>query len=175
MRYWLVLGARERFARQAKLVVLLLFCLLNPFAGWAYLATAREKWRRDEAPIGDTLKRRRLVVMPPSTSSAERNTLGNTWLEAILTGLHGHDALETTVATADAERDALTSGRELEGDLVLDASLSFADAELRLFARLIRLSDASVPWSQSYAGSRGDLDSFCDDVVLSVLRSLSME
>jgi TolB-like protein len=164
--------------KQVRLIAFLLFCLINPFVGWIYLATPRERWEKAEAPIGDAVKPKRLAVVP-LTSPRGSSTLSDVWLEAVLSGLGCVDNLETLAypekKTLDDEQDPLVLGRELDADLVLHASLSIDDEELRLFVRLLRLADDSVIWSQAFKGAPEDLESFCDESVLGVLGTIATQ
>lgn len=167
--------ARESVLRQAKLVAVLLFCLVNPFAGWAYLATSRGRWDKEQASLSDTLKRTRLVVLPLAVLGLPSSQ--QDWFQAIGTGLEGFDALEIlphaeSPESLEAERDPLALGADLGADLVLDASLSLVGGELLMMARLLRLADSSVSWSESFAGSPEDFEMFCDETVVGVLRAV---
>jgi len=169
-------SVRESVVREARLVAVLLFCLVNPFAGWAYLATSRAKWSRPHAPLADTLKRKRLAVLPLLVLvDDELDAHGDAWLETMLTGLGGYDALETFAypELVEVHRDALALGSDIGADLVLDASLSVADGELGLFVRLLRVADTRVLWSRLFSGTRDDFASFNDETVLAVLRTLA--
>ena len=166
-------GVNESVLKQAKLVGVLLFCLVNPLAGWAYLATARARWHRQEAPLADTLKRKRIAVLPllvPDASAAHAEA----WMSATLFGLRGYDALEAFAypEMLEVHRDALALGSDIGADFVLDASLSEADGELSVFVRLLRVADASTVWSELFSGTPHEMQSFADDTVLAVLRSL---
>ncbi len=171
-------GPENRLGR-AKLVTVLLFCLLNPFAGWAYLAAAQTKWSKRLPSISDTLKRKRVALLPLVVLD-RASPLSTEWLGAMLSGLGSFDTLEVLVhpdstEIFEPERDSLALGGYLGADLVLDASVSVVDGELVLFARLLRLADSSVLWSESFEGKLEDFESFCDDTVLGVVRTLVCE
>ena len=171
--------SRDSVLRRAKLVSVLLFCLINPFAGWAYLATNRARWNREAAPISDTLAPRRLAVLPllgPERAGARSQE----WVDAILSGLGGYDALDVlalsgAARTIGVERDPFALGRDSSSSLVLDARYSFDGGELRVFSRLVRVEDNASLWSQSFDGTREDFGSFCDETVVGVLRALATE
>jgi hypothetical protein len=157
---------------------MLLFCLVNPFAGWAYLATSRGRWDRQRASLSDTLKRKRLVVLPLvvlGRASSQRD-----WFEAMRSGLGGFDALEIVAhaespGSLDAERDPLALGANPGADLVIDASVSVVDGELLVIARLLRIEEGSVLGSVSFAGEPEDFGVFCGEIALAVLRTLMRE
>jgi TolB-like protein len=139
-------------------VVLFAFCLLNPFAGWAYLAQRRDAQSMRPPSISDTIKPKRLAVLPLTGSAA----IVEDWAETFEVELAEHESLlvvpiEPTVAALDPERDVLALGSRVHADLVLDATALQEDDELRVFARLIRMSDETVRWSRLFVG-------FVDDV-----------
>jgi TolB-like protein len=156
----------------------LLFCLVNPFAGWAYLATSRARWDREQASLSDTLKRKRLVVLPLVVLG--RTSSQQEWFEAMRSGLGGFDVLEIvphaeSPGSLDAERDPLALGANLGADLVVDASVSVVAGEQLIIERLLRIEDGSVLGSESFAGEPEDFGAFCDEIALAVLRTLMRE
>jgi len=56
-----------------------------------------------------------------------------------------------------ANEDPLVAGRALGADAVLDASLQDGAGQLRINARLLRVSDGAALWADSLAAPRGDL------------------
>lgn len=143
---------------------MLLFCLVNPFAGWAYLATPRARLRREEAAISDTVKRTRLAVLPLRGAQVA-DSLSDAWRERMLSGLDGFETLELVPLSDDDGAKG--------SDLVLDASCVVAEIQLHLVARLIRTEDDRVLWSRAFEAERAELESVCDETVVGVLGALS--
>jgi TolB-like protein len=148
----------ETIRDKAQVLVLSTFCLLNPFAGWAYLAQARqERWMKPPS-ISDRLKPTRLAVLPLSAESAGP---GDGWAEGIEVDLIDFDHVEVvplarTNASLDPERDVLALGRSVGADFVLDAQSLVEENGLRMCLRLIRLADDSVRWSELLFAESGD-------------------
>jgi TolB-like protein len=163
-------GIREK----AKVIVLSGFCLLNPFAGWAYLAQARHaKWLKPPS-ISDTLKPRRLAVLPLVTES---NDLDDGWAEGFEVDFAEHEDLEVvplarTPASLDVERDVLALGRSVRADFVLDARALADGVTARVYVRLIRTADPSVRWSDLLEVEPGEWLDVRDRVRFAVLSSI---
>jgi TolB-like protein len=164
----------ETIRDKAQILVLSTFCLLNPFAGWAYLAEARrERWMKPPS-ISDRLKPTRLAVLP---LSAESWGPGDGWAVGFEVDFADCDRLEVvplarTFASLDAERDVLALGRSVGADFVLDAQSLVEEEGLRMYLRLIRVSDDSVRWSELLFAEPGDWPYVRDRVRCGILLSI---
>lgn len=161
---------------KAQVIILFGFCLLNPFAGWAYLLEARHAERLRPPSIADTVKPTRLAILPlirlDSDDGLESD--GHDWTEAFEVDFVAHENLDVVpLARAerslDVERDVLALGKSVHADLVLDARALVDGDELRVYARLVRLADASVRWSQLFVGPPNDLTDVRERVQLEIL------
>lgn len=162
---------------KAKVLVLFAFCLLNPFAGWAYLAQARREESLRLPAFADTVKPRRLAILPMAVASPAG--LDADWAGAFEIDFADVDELEVvplaeTRASRDPERNVLALARSVHADLVLDASAFVDEGEgvLRLFARLIRTADATVRWSELFVEDIDRLPRIREEIETALLRTL---
>ncbi|HSF19819.1 MAG TPA: hypothetical protein VLK65_30135 [Vicinamibacteria bacterium] len=167
-------STRDFVLENGKILILLLFCLVNPFAGWAYLAQSRHASTHKPPSIVDTLKPTRLAVLP----LASGDQLLAEWTEAIVVDFAAWPDIDVVPVASNErsrglERDVLALGNRVHADFVLDANLSLVDDELRLSARLVRLADGTVRWAELYVGAFHDLPKLREAVCHSVLSALS--
>ena len=166
--------ASETIRDKAQVLVLFTFCLLNPFAGWAYLAQARqERWLKPPS-ISDRVKPTRLAVLPLAMEPA----LGDDgWAEGLEIDFAHHDHVEVVPvaragASLDPERDVLALGRSVRADFVLDARALIEEEGIRVYPRLIRVADRSVRWSELLFAAPGDWPYVRERVRYAILLSI---
>ncbi|HXV61583.1 MAG TPA: hypothetical protein VEK15_12875 [Vicinamibacteria bacterium] len=167
-------STRDFVLENGKVLILLLFCLVNPFAGWAYLAQSRQASTLKPPSIVDTLKPTRLAVLP----LASGDHLVGDWTDALVVEFAVWPEIDVVPVASNErsrglDRDALALGNRVHADFVLDADLSLVDDELRLSARLVRLADSTLLWAELYLGNFHDLPEIREAVCHSVLSALS--
>ncbi|MEW5900523.1 MAG: protein kinase [Acidobacteriota bacterium] len=70
------------------------------------------------------------------------------------------------------ERDLQEIGRKLDVENLLEGSLQKSGNRLRITARLSRISDGSLLWSEQYNREMTDIFSVQDDITMSIVRKL---
>ncbi len=120
-----------------------------------------ERTRASSQPRAETA----VVVLPfREVGSAGPNALGEVVaqeLTDVLCATRGLRVLSTSAATRfKDDRDPIRIGRELSVNAIVDGTLRIAGEEIRMGVRLIDAGSGSQLWTESFAGSLGDLFSF---------------
>jgi TolB-like protein/Tfp pilus assembly protein PilF len=127
-------------------------------------------WSRAEAPVGEEASIR-LAVLPFSnlTGSADREYLSDGLTEEIIADLGrirdlGVIARTTVMKYKQSGKGAGQIGRELQAGYVLEGAVRQAERRLRVSAQLIRVSDETEVWAESYDREMADLLEVQSDV-----------
>ncbi|MBS1796240.1 MAG: winged helix-turn-helix domain-containing protein [Acidobacteria bacterium] len=82
---------------------------------------------------------------------------------------------DTVVRYADAAPEAVTVGKEINVDAVLEGNIQKAGGRIRVSVRLFRVSDGALLWADSFDESEKDIFALQDSISEKVARSLSLE
>ena len=161
--------AAAKAIRTAKLVAVLVFCLVNPLAGWAYLAQAESRSDRDESPIVDTLKSQRIAILPLQGTGAAEVTVR--WIECLTESLQSSHGLEVWTAFD------LTDGAKSRPptDFFLDGNCEYENNTVRIHARLILAERNRILWSETFEGHADSIAEWCEQVRRGILSALSLQ
>ena len=135
-------------------------------------------WSRAEVPVGEAAPVR-LAVLPFSnlTGSADREYLSDGLTEEIIADLGrirdlGVIARTTVMKYKNSDKGAGQIGRELHVGYVLEGAVRQAERRLRVSAQLIRVSDETHVWAESYDRQMADLLDVQSDVARSVAEQI---
>jgi TolB-like protein/predicted TPR repeat methyltransferase len=127
-----------------------------------------------EAAADDTIDS--IAVLPFSDFSAagDQAYLGDGIADTVLHMLAGVDGLRVAARTSsfkfrDENVDIATIGKQLSVDSVLEGSVQVAGDQLRIIAQLVRTSDQSHVWSQTFDRSRNDIFAIQDEIANAVV------
>ena len=123
----------------------------------------------------------RLAVLPFAnlTGNPDREYLSDGLTEELITDLGrlrdlGVIARTTVMKYKQSPKGVGQIGRELGVDLVLEGSVREADRRLRVTAQLVRTSDETHVWAESYDREVSDVLAIQGDVARSVAREIQM-
>jgi len=135
-------------------------------------------WGPAEAPLGEAAPLR-LAVLPFSnlTGSADEDYLSDGITEEIIADLGrisglGVIARTTVMKYKASDKGAGQIGRELQVGYVLQGAVRQAERRLRVTAQLIRVSDETHVWAESYDRQVADLLDVQGDVARSVAEQI---
>ena len=152
--------------RTTKLVTILMFCLVNPLAGWAYLHQAHHRTDRVDGRLVDTLRTHRLRVLPldgDSDGAAER------WRHRLTDALRESHGLEVWSAS-----DPSVGIESSPADFIVHGSYEREGERLRIHAWLMLEARSEVLWLQTFEGEEADVDAWCDASRLAILNALAV-
>jgi DNA-binding winged helix-turn-helix (wHTH) protein/TolB-like protein len=120
---------------------------------------------------------RSLAVLPLRSLDSGQNYLGVGIADAVIRRVSQTGDLTVRPLSAvrhylDDETDALTAGRQLETDAVLEGSVQRSDDRLRVSINLLRTSDGASLWSDSFDMRSSDIFVIQDAVAQQVVTRL---
>jgi TolB-like protein/Flp pilus assembly protein TadD len=140
----------------------------------------RPAWSGEEGRVGEAAPVR-LAVLPFSnlTGSADREYLSDGLTEEIIADLGrirdlGVIARTTVMKYKQSDKGAGQVGRELQVGYVLQGAVRQAERRLRVSAQLIRASDETLVWAESYDRQMADLLDVQSDVARSVAEQIRL-
>ena len=161
---------RVRVSRRrvgAYVALALIFASATAFFGYQYF--------RSEEPAAI----RSLLVLPfKIVGDGETSTYAGAGLADILTTRLSHIRnlqIRPASSAFDLEdRDPVTTGKKLEVDGVLEGSIYYLNERVRVTARLIRVSDASVVWTGEFEKLKKDELQLQNDLALQIVPALAV-
>jgi TolB-like protein/Tfp pilus assembly protein PilF len=137
-------------------------------------------WSRAEAPVGETAAVR-LAVLPfrNLTGGADQEYVSDGLTEEIIADLGrirdlGVIARTTMMKYKQSDKGAGQIGRELQVGYVLEGAVRHSERRLRVSAQLIRVSDETHLWAESYDRQMADLLDVQSDVARSVAEQIRL-
>lgn len=165
---------RRRAAVGVAALVVLCACLA---AGVWYWRGARA--RREPARVSELRSLAVLPFQPIGVAAPDDEYMGIGMTDTLITrfGNVSQMVVRPTSAVrkfAGADRDAITAGKQLGVEAVLDGSLQRAGDRLRVNVRLLRVADGSSLWGESFDAKYTDVFSVEDSISSQVARALSL-
>lgn len=158
----------SRALRTAKLLSVLIFCLVNPLAGWAYLHHAQSRNDREVATVADTLKTQRIRLLPltgcPDVHSRH-------WFALMANSLAESQGVEVCLVS----NLATDSESYPSPDYVLEGNYYCSGDELQIHVRLVGNERREVLWSETFVGNDGSIEEWCERARVGILSALSLK
>jgi tetratricopeptide (TPR) repeat protein len=76
---------------------------------------------------------------------------------------------------SDLDQDAITAGRELRVESVLDGNIQRTGEQIRISARLIRVDDGTVLWSETFDEKFTDIFAVQDSISQKIVAALALQ
>ena len=164
-------AARSHMRSLMILAVLVLGLALAAFFIWKLLVK--------KEPISSSTERPSVAVLPFEDLSPQKDEgyFCDGLAESLINALsHVRDlrvpARLSSFSFKGKERDLQEIGQKLSVRTVLEGSVQKAGDNLRITARLIRISDGFLLWSEQYNRPMKDIFSIQDDIAMSIIRRL---
>jgi DNA-binding winged helix-turn-helix (wHTH) protein/TolB-like protein/Flp pilus assembly protein TadD len=171
-------GSSRRIATLTtkRLVVVAIACVAGITALGAYLFV-RARTRPTGAPV---LKSMAVLPFRPLSSAARDETLELGIADTLITRLSTLPQLSVRPINAvrkfnDTQPDAVTAGKELTVDSVLDGSIQRSGGDLRVTVRLTRVADGAVLWADKFDGQFANIFGIQDQISERVAGILSQQ
>jgi DNA-binding winged helix-turn-helix (wHTH) protein/TolB-like protein/tetratricopeptide (TPR) repeat protein len=124
---------------------------------------------------------RSIAVLPfkPLVSSERNESLEIGMAETLITRLSSLNQIIVRPTSSvrkytDLQQDSIGAGRELKVDSVLDGNIQKSGDQLRVTARLVRVSDGSTIWADKFDTKVADLFSVQDSISEKVVSALAL-
>jgi DNA-binding winged helix-turn-helix (wHTH) protein/TolB-like protein/tetratricopeptide (TPR) repeat protein len=137
-------------------------------------------WRAHEPRTVSGTQLHSVAVLPfkPLVASERDESLEIGMADTLITRLSNINQLTVRPTSsirkfADPQQDSLAAGRELRVDSVLDGNIQKVGDQLRLTARLVRVSDGSTIWADKFDTQFTNILSVQDDISEKVARALA--
>lgn len=150
--------------------------LIGLVVGLIYLLRARESHPVSAAPL------RSIAVLPfkPLVSSERNESLEMGMAETLITRLSNLNQIVVRPTSSvrkytDPQQDSLAAGRELMVDSVLDGNIQKVGDQLRLTARLVRVSDGTTIWADKFDTRFTDIFAVEDNISEKVAGVLALK
>ena len=142
-------------------------------------------WNRPETQISQPSlanEVKAIAVLPFRNieSDEENRLLGIGMADAVITRLSNIKSIvvrqtKSVMRYADSTPEAITVGREINVDAVLEGSIQKLDGRIRVSVRLYRVSDGALLWAESFDERDKDIFTLQDSISEKVASSLSLE
>ena len=136
-------------------------------------------WRLKEAPVTES-EIKSLAVLPLKSVNTEENYLGLGIADAVILRISQTGKLVVRPTSAvrrylSEDTDGLTAAKQLGVDSVLEGTVQSANDRLRVSVNLLRTSDGTSLWSDSFDLKRGDIFEIQDTISQQVASRLQLK
>ena len=137
-------------------------------------------WRLKQAPVSTEKEIKSLAVLPLKSVNPEENHLGLGIADAVILRISQTGKLVVRPTSAvrrylSEDTDGLTAAKQLGVDSVLEGTVQRANNRLRVNVNLLRTSDGTSLWSDSFNLNAGDIFAIQDTISQQVASRLQLK